>query len=349
MSYDLRIWSRRPVEMEQNIKLNDHEVSIDPNMRVEQEDIPTEILLSLSDICYLTDVNIQPIQVEPSDLKRIKATLRAVARTSEGILEDPQTDEIYLPTNIKKAMTLKVDKKAPSMSISWYMDPKIPLKDMYGKIVDIFEQYLPQALPRRYGLFEPPQFKFSEMGKTHLISFLQNEESIVWYATKPVSYVFISEASGKPTSRLGFRCNRIELQIAEMAFNEKNWNFAVVRLFREMAKVLGPFYAEIIHEEMDCIKSWWWKGLPQVMGDYIIIGSPYSDLIPNSKLIGEKLSDNLYYVDQERVSDLRKRINRKLVAPAEKATMNLPDFLHRLFGKDISELKSYAHIFPFTK
>jgi len=116
-----------------------------------------------------------------------------------------------------------------------------------------------------------------------------------------------------------------------------------------MAKVLGPFYAEIIHEEMDCIKSWWWKGLPQVMGDYIIIGSPYSDLIPNSKLIGEKLSDNLYYVDQERVSDLRKRINRKLVAPAEKATMNLPDFLHRLFGKDISELKSYAHIFPFTK
>ena len=45
-------------------------------------------------------------------------------------------------------MTLEIDKKAPSMCVSLYMEPKIPLKDMFAKTVN----YIPAVtVPQECG------------------------------------------------------------------------------------------------------------------------------------------------------------------------------------------------------
>jgi len=204
-------------------------------------------------------------------------------------------------------------------------------------------------MPRRYGTYEPPQYKYSETGRDHLISFLEegllrqivwkdDEARItysydcpIWYATKPISFIFFSDAylheKHIHKNLIGdqYRCNCIELRMLKDAYNQPNWRFAVRRLFREVALLYMPFYAEIIDESDKGICSWWWRGIPAKRGEPIIIGNPYSSLFQPKLSSSECLADGLFYLEEpsllripgKYLSKRLKSTNTKHRAPCE--------------------------------
>jgi hypothetical protein len=289
---------------------------MDYNATVENEDIPAGILLSMSGIQFLSEAHIQPLTDKPDSIETAIRKLRAVARTSEGVLEDLQTGEVYLPSGIKKELSYSETKDETSISVSWFIDPSTCLADQYTRLVEAFEQYLPQALPRRYGTYEPPQYKYAETGKSHLIEFLTKEWPVVWYATKPVKHVFILDTHNQDGGPLGFRCNRVEMTLLESAYREPNWNYGVKRLFKEVARILQPFYGEIIRENEAQTFSWWWRGLPPGMGNPIVIGKPYAERLKGLVDRGEKLGDDMYYLEFEDqpAAEAIRRLNKNLFA-----------------------------------
>lgn len=341
MSYDLNIWSRQRVEIEQQeINIDEYIITVEESVIVEDEDIPTEVMLSLADIKYLTSVRLQPYTSEKTITDKAIRYAKKLAKEFNGVVENLQLENEVLLTGKKKTFT-RATRDADKISICWYMDCPQSLSNQLADFIDLLEKYLPPALPRRYGSYEPPQFKYSETGKEHLIKFLGDECWPVIYCTKPITYIFLSDAyiDNQKFKKKDYRCNKVEIEMLKEAYLEQNWQFAVKRLFKEVAKLFKPFYAEIVDEQESMVCSWWWKGIPVKRGNPIIIGEPYSTLC--GKLPDEnEIESGLYYFD----NDIQKvTIPQKLISNKKLFARRMPGFG---FSADAF---NYAKVFPFKK
>jgi len=333
MSYDLRIWSKEKIGASQRVvKTANYFLSVEASLSVDSEDIPAKILLSIPEINYLTELHLSPYSEYQSSVDEAKRYAKKLARQYDGVLEDLQQDsELYFGT--KKQTFARTTRDSEIMTVTWYIDSKSSLSGKFSDLISILEKDLPQALPRRYGSFEPPQYKYEETGREHLLTFLTEEslrhyeigegdaaktiylyEAPIWYATKPLTYLFIRDAYlSEEAFFKGYRCNYLQLNILKYAYDEDNWKFAVKRLFKEVALLYQPFYAEIIDGREKGVVSWWWKGIPQKRGETIIIGNPYSSLLEGELSSCERLANGLYYLEDSSVLQIPKNyLSKKL-------------------------------------
>ena len=341
MSYDLNIWSRQKIETKQKIfNIDEYIITIEETVNVENEDIPIDVMLSLSEIKYLTSLHLQPYTNEKKIIDKAIKYAKKLAKEFDGVVENPQLANEVMLVNKRKTFT-QATRDAEIISICWYVDCQESLSNKLAYFIEILEKYLPQALPRRYGSYEPPQFKYSETGKEHLIKFLNDEHSPVIYCTKPITYIFLSDAyiENQRLEIEDYRCNKIEIELLKEAYLEPNWQYAIKKLFKEVAKLFKPFYAEIIDEEESMVCSWWWKGIPKKKGDPIIIGEPYSGLCREISSENE-IATGIYYFE----SDVRKvKIPRELISKK------------KLFSKNkrgtgfFADNFIYAKEFPFKR
>jgi hypothetical protein len=324
MSYGIRIWSSKqinensPLLVDAGFKSNgdffvrdgknlkNWQVVISHSLSVEPEDIPDNIMQLLPGISYLTEVNIEPISA-PDKIRRETIRLcNTIAKEIKGVVEDPQTGIVKTPSGVKKILCDSSDNRDKStISISWYFDDADFYKsDKIDRFIDLLQKYMPDALPRRYGRFEPPQHKFTETGKAYLIEFWKQESGIVWYAAKPFTYLLPSVPNFHEELKSGlgmwkkYRCGKIELQMLRDVFFQGDWNLAVKRLFIEVARILNVFYAEIIDERLrDNRFAWWWRGIPKDLGYAAILNQDYTNQFRDFEKIADKISNNLYMVD----------------------------------------------------
>ena len=336
MSYDINIWSRKRIEIDQEeIVIDEYMLTVDKSVVVENEDIPIDVMLSLSEIKYLTSFYLQPFTNDKTVIDKVTRYVKKLAKEFDGVVENPQLENCVLLVNKRKTFT-RATRDAEKVSICWYMDRQQSLADRLGEFVELLEKYLPQALPRRYGSYEPPQYKYSETGKEHFIQFLNDEHFPVIYCTKPITYIFLSDAyieNQKIFKKEDYRCNKIEIELLKEAYLEPNWQFAIKRLFKEVAKLFKPFYAEIIDEKESMVCSWWWKGIPTKKGNPIIIGEPYSSLcgeLPDEN----EIVTGIYYFE----NDVHKiKIPRELISKK------------KLFAKIKREQGFWADNFNYAK
>ena len=174
MSYDLNIWSRQRVETDQTeINIGEYTITIEQSVIVEDEDIPIDVMLSLAEIKYLTSLYLQPYTDEKAVTDKAIRYAKKLAKEFDGVVENPQLEDHVVLTGKRKTFT-QATRDADKISICWYMDCRQSLSDKLAEFVELLEKYLPQALPRRYGTYEPPEYKYSETGKAHLIEFLND-------------------------------------------------------------------------------------------------------------------------------------------------------------------------------
>ena len=172
MSYDINIWSRKRIEIDQEeIVIDEYMLTVDKSVVVENEDIPIDVMLSLSEIKYLTSFYLKPFTNDKTVIDKVTRYVKKLAKEFDGVVENPQLENGVLLVNKRKTFT-RATRDAEKVSICWYMDCQQSLADRLGEFVELLEKYLPQALPRRYGSYEPPQYKYSETGKEHFIQFI---------------------------------------------------------------------------------------------------------------------------------------------------------------------------------
>lgn len=341
MSYDINIWSRNRIEIDrEEITIGEYVLTVDQSVAVENEDIPIDVMLSLSEIKYLTSFYLQPFTNEKTVIDKVTRYVKKLAKEFDGVVEDKQLENGVLFVHKRKTFTRAI-RDAEIVSICWYMDCQQSLSNQMAEFIELLEMYLPQALPRRYGSHEPPQFQYSETGKEHLISFLKDEHRPVIYCTKPITHLVLSDAyiENQSFARKDYRCNRIKIELLKEAYSEPNWQYAIKKLFQEAAKLFKPFYAEIIDEAQSQVCSWWWKGIPEKRGNPIIIGEPYSTF--SRKLSkGNELEPGLYYFER----DVHKiKIPRKFISKKKAVAKNKRETV--LFADHYN----YARHFPFKK
>lgn len=169
MSYDLRIWSVSPVPLPGGLldSTDWHEdggswvyqrcrwqIVVGPSDRVLPEDVPGEVSDALPGIAYLTELNLSPIDAATEGKRLLTQTAKSLAKTAYGVVENPQDDTFTAPSGIKRFVSLAPSESASLLSMSWWtVQGELARHAEASAVLDVLQSVLPDALPRRYGLY----------------------------------------------------------------------------------------------------------------------------------------------------------------------------------------------------
>jgi hypothetical protein len=203
-------------------------------------------------------------------------------------------DTITAPSGVKRYRPKARDKRFAVLSLSWWFtDGPLLTREGLDAFLGLIEKTLPEALPKRYGLYEPPQHQYAEMGTDHLLGFLDDhrEELIVWYPHRPVVAVSLSCSPKWGTRRQGFWANYVQIKIEANVLEQPGWDVALARFWQAASHTIQPFYGDVrtlqgflrmgatYGSDMDTdfhpVKGPWWIGIPRSVGHALVLGEPY--------------------------------------------------------------------------
>lgn len=308
MSYDLFLWSKiRPNISNNKISIGEAVLFIDEPARVKAEDIPEYISSRSTSFSYMTVFHLQPYSSDSEIISQALAIADDYAGLCDGVIDNPQSK--LLPNDTLKFKLLR-DK---TVLVTFYIHTDNALGALLPEFVDLIEELLPAALPRRYDVAEPPQYAYDNYGKGHFLKMLEKEPWIVWRGTSPILNVYISDTDKIPETLPFYRCNRVCLSIKSNGFNDKEFSQAVCTFFKKACVALKVFYAQITREEDEGVCGWWWKGIPNSRPTQFAIGEPYYSLFGlDSSDKGEHIADKLVICSKgNSISIPKKYISKK--------------------------------------
>ena len=302
MSYDLRIWTTLPPKLadirpfaKPEQQRQSWELHVSEPVAVEPEDVPEELRQALPGVAFVVDISLQPIGAPAAGHQALRKVATAIAREAHGAIEDPQAGEITLGKGVRRYAALPADDDTSLLTLHFWFTagPLIKASGAAG-LLDVLSNCIPEAVPARYGKFEPPANRLAAQGREHLVAFMQQHwhDGGVYYPSAPVS---IPEQVG-PT-RMGFKCGLLTIDVAGGVLAQPGWHAAVRRLWQELVRFIQPFYSDVRHlrhytrargrhylnarTERHPVCSWWWSGIP-VEGPICAqaLGHPYIGLWP---------------------------------------------------------------------
>jgi hypothetical protein len=225
MSYDIRVWS--VIEPEWVNILPESEgwqaqresrllgkstwqIVVRPTLLVEDEDIPDEVLVKLPGIRYLTEVNLEPISAPGFAHDTLRRLVKRASKAAYAAVEDPQKGTVETARGVGRITRRRSDERGQVLNLAWWFnDGPVLQADGLLQLVNTMERLLPEALPRRYGAYEPPQYKYEEQGKERFCEFLAEERlATVWYPHYPFLHVWVGGGT-MATGREGMDTRRI--------------------------------------------------------------------------------------------------------------------------------------------
>jgi hypothetical protein len=312
MSYDLQIWSVHPVDeagfhkpelWEKKDRAWTHaqkrwQLIVSHSDRLLPEDIPEEVAALLPGIEYLTSLNLEGDAPERAR-KLAQSTATGLARAAHGVIADPQEDSFRLPTGIKRFASPKNEDVFDVVALSWwFLESSLPTREGFSAFVGLLESLLPEALPKRYGDYEPPQNIYAETGKERFLNFVEGASYhvSVWYPHRPVAGVYLSTPRPIGAYHMGFRAGYLQIEVEKSALVQPGWSTNLRRFWKKTSALISPIYGDVRvlsgyrrhgasvgimpgYAEHP-VQSWWWTGIPKNLGVAVVLGPRYQALWP---------------------------------------------------------------------
>lgn len=356
MSYDLTIFTRsdpsralanlglEPAGDTLVVRLPGAQVVFWPANLVEEEDVPPRVLQGTPDVRFSVEVNIEG-RSSVRLLRRARELAQKIVDTCGGVVVDRQRDDEGVPPAIETGF----NQKEETLSLSWWFTGADEFAATgYLQVVDLLAKDFPEALPRSYGLWEPPQFKLELHGLDHFREFLRQNvrDMVVWYPSRPCLDVFASVPPRVGPSRQGYRCCRVSLTVKAKMRERPKGAILLKALWLDISSIVTPFYAEIRFGETPTV-SWWWNGVPSQLGMAALIGPPYLELWPSFSGGANSTSAGLRYLEQVETGECLQIHPPPSIAMPEPtkqpAALTGPELLAFL----ASDRRSYPETWPF--
>lgn len=320
MSYDVDVWLRRPVVLEELLPESDGwvdhgglrvrhgeswQILVGPLDRIEAEDVPREIETVIPGVAWLVGVTLEGSR--SAALETLPAVLRQLAVAGDGAVEDRGL-LITADGSIHRRRPARPPRVIDLLKLSWFWSDGAPAQGFDGltAVVRRIDESLPEALPRRFGLTEPPQLRWEDEGLDGFVRFLDEnrDDVIIWYPRAPVRDVDLHERR-RWRFDPGFAVNRLTIDVDAAALKKRGWGQKLASAFTGIAEVVQPFYAEVrllrgFHgsgrhlssepgeTDVDPINGNLWRGLPNQPALAVALGTPYVGRWPALEAIAEK-------------------------------------------------------------
>jgi hypothetical protein len=328
VSYDLQVWTTHapqlPIALPDAARWQEQsgvwvqmrsgwQVVAGPVHRIEPEDVPDAVRGLLPGIGHMVELNLEPVTAPQAARALLKRVAKALAFAGHGVVVDPQTDTLTTPTGVRRYVAPPRSATLTALELSWFsVDARLASRDGLDRAVDCFERSIHEALPVRYGEYEPPSFRYSETGRQHLVDFLANEYLkprslgfVVWYPKRPVLNVGVSIGVGKTPA--GWRCHRLTLTLEASVLDQAGWPTALQELWRRLAQTIHAFYADVrilrryrvgaatmaefLDAEQHPVCGPFWAGIPREGACAVAFGQPYLSLWPEFHAVAELEGD----------------------------------------------------------
>lgn len=341
MSYDLNLYLSRETRLTPPDAGKGGQFAADLPARLETEDIPEEYQALVGKRRrWLNRIYIEG-QPEPEALARFDDWLAGVILETNAVLIDEQAGRFQ---------TAKTEDDLPSARAAtgtgatlgdmsfFFEDVESFVPTALPAILKIIADVLPEAMPTRFGQYEPLQGKVENGDTSGLLKAFQEDPDQFMKAKAPFAHIYSNIASEaelmkwhpQHALRGHFLAGRLRFELRPKALTDPR----LQPLFWEIARALGVFYAEIRATECP-VQAWFWRGLPPGPVRAFALGPPYSGLWPEAEARATARDGALILVAPTRLQPELPQPPAKLMAPRE------PRRLWQ-FG-----FRRYARQFPF--
>lgn len=301
MSYDLEVVTyRRPARVSPLRPL----VAIEGPLEIEPEDIPPELEAVLLAPRFLVQMS-APAAASERQRAAMRRLAREMAKEADGAVWDPQSHLVIWPARRpKRYVQPAVESRIRTVDIDWFLPRTCGPEDSAWHLLGLLRRRLPEAVPVRFGAFEPFQGRLERDGDAAFTELWRQEVekdhggSLFWSAAPPCfsGSATFSDMRGKFRPGRALPFTRLSLTLDGRALDrEAAWAEAVCRLFDSVAGELGAFFgaATVIRGviarrsiwydgETEALPSFggrWWFGIPDEPFWLCWLGEPYAVLI----------------------------------------------------------------------
>ncbi|SNT60304.1 hypothetical protein SAMN05421812_11262 [Asanoa hainanensis] len=230
-------------------------------------------------------------------IAQLRSLARHLAEQTDGAAFDPRQDGLIWPRGVRKATVPAGERETSMLTLDWFVAPS-RWAQTAGGLVDLLARFCPEALPTRYGEWEPLPHRFERGQFTRAV----HGPKVFWRSTRPC---FGGWAYGPGDG--AFPVGRITLTFdGGLVRADDRWREGVVDLFTTGAERFGAFFAAAQDEpgytvsrnrpwQTDSMQSGEyflrgtdWQGLPPVPMWLSWYGGPYATLVsPGLVRLGE--------------------------------------------------------------
>lgn len=329
MSYDLAVYAPRSVQGAElralvsgmtGLDVGDHDdkkswftvirgakgrycFTIDGPFRVDPEDVPAQVTGVLLAASHVYNITVEGSAA--ADIPHAVRFARRIAQDLDGAVVDQQTDTVWSKGTSRVAAKPERNERVSVVALDWYSS-KAELDPDFGAVwVAQCRHLFPEALPRRFGEFEPLQHKLAEVGDEGFArTWIQAASTLFFAATNPCIGGAMGAGPNEKRPRLLWH---MSLNLHRLPVMDPRWREALRRLFVATAQHLHAFYAsaQVTREHIWSGRGLWsdgktewavsparvngWMGLPPYPVWWAWYGPEYRDLVAGHLVQGEKV------------------------------------------------------------
>jgi hypothetical protein len=222
--------------------------SIDGPFAAEADDFAEELAGACLAPRWMMTVAV-PYSVPKRAITLGRALARHLAETNDGAAFDPQEDSLIWPRGRKKRVAPRRDEEVTSrVTLDWFLPPT-RWEEAPATLLRLLRRHTPEALPTRYGRWEPLQHRFDAQDSDAFVRFVLDGEDGdgFWFASRPS---FGGSWSAPHADRF-VKPEEERLRVANLKVDfdgrvleqDARWREAVVDLFSAAAVELGALFA----------------------------------------------------------------------------------------------------------
>lgn len=137
--------------------------TVDGPDEVEAEDVPAQISSVVLGSRHLYAVLIEG--TIGSEIPHAARFAKRLARALDGAVIDQQTSEVWSRSRSRAIQRPARESRVATVDFDWFCLQEELSQDSSLLFVDTVARFLPEALPRRFGEYEPFQGKYAEAGR----------------------------------------------------------------------------------------------------------------------------------------------------------------------------------------
>ncbi|MFQ6546442.1 hypothetical protein AADZ90_000685 [Aestuariibius sp. 2305UL40-4] len=272
MSYDVSVWVRADLETareslqalglagQDQLLLERSAWAISAFVHpIEPEDIPPEVTAVFRGPVTLIELHLSPIGASFAAYRHLRKIARGVAKTAEGAVEDLQTGEVWVPPSLRLAKAVRQavaadqqeGERATVLSFGWWFAHDLFTdRDGLRALLSEIEAVLPEALPRRYGPYEPLKYRRDRDGIDHYLDLLvEDDDGVEVASTAPAQDLRISTVKLPGEKKLHreimFRSRYIRFDVDGAVLSAPGYQAHLIHAFRTLSDFVRPFYGEV--------------------------------------------------------------------------------------------------------
>lgn len=206
---------------------------------LEPEDVPAEVLA-----CVLSPRYLWSVAVEGSSAAEVPHAVRfarRMAQTLDGAVVDLQKDEVWSRSRSRAIVRPARGERISEVSFDWFCLRERLTPNPASLYVDTVTRHLPEALPRRFGQYEPFQGKLDDVGADGFQRAWEEADSLLFFAGS--APVIGGHLSAGPSAAWPDKFWSMSLTLQAAPLSDPAWRDVLKCIFTTLADNLPAFFA----------------------------------------------------------------------------------------------------------